>query len=210
VAAPLVGPLDLEALRNGTFRAEPYPHLIASGCLRAEWLAALRRDFPRLTRPGYHPLESFTPTGAFAALLDQIGTGALEPVLSGVFGMNLVGLPRMVTVHFTASEREGRPHTDGERKVATLLIYMHPGWVSAEGRIRVLSGPALEPFLAELGPEEGNAFAFLRSDRSWHGHTPVRGERRVVQVTWLRDAEAAMRKRRAGMFAWWLKGLFSH
>jgi SM-20-related protein len=42
--------------------------------------------------------------------------------------------------------------------------------------------------VAEVAPDEGNIFAFVRSDHSWHGHTPFVGERQVVQVTWLRDA----------------------
>jgi hypothetical protein len=62
--------------------------------------------------------------------------------------------------------------------------------------------------VSEVDPSEGNVFAFLRSDQSWHGHTPYTGERRVVQVTWLRDAEAAARKQQMGRLAWWLKGLF--
>jgi hypothetical protein len=35
------------------------------------------------------------------------------------------------------------------------------------------------------------------------------GERRVVQVTWLRNASELERKRRRGKLAWWLKGIFS-
>lgn len=205
-----MAPFDPAPLRAAPVRAAPYPHVIASGCLRPGALAALRRDFPRLTRPGYHPLDTFTATGAFAALLRQIEAGVLEEALGDRLGLNLADFPRMVTVHFTAAEREGRPHTDSERKLATLLIYMNPGWTSPEGRIRVLRGPSLDAMAAEVSPEEGNVFvfAFARSDHSWHGHTPFRGERRVVQVTWLRDAEAAERKRRVGLFNWRLKGLF--
>jgi hypothetical protein len=70
-----------------------------------------------------------------------------------------------------------------------LRPYLHPGWASPEGRIRVLRREVLEDPVAEVSPAEGNVFAFLRSDRSWHGHTPFIGERRVVQVAWLRDAK---------------------
>jgi len=201
-------PFDPAPLRAATIRTDPYPHVVASGCLRPEALAALRRDFPRLTRPGYHPVDAFAPAGAFAALLRQIDAGVLEQALGDRLGLNLADFPRMVTVHFTAARREGRPHTDSERKLATLLLYMNPGWSSPEGWIRVLRGPSLDAVVTELSPEEGNVFAFARSDHSWHGHTPFKGERRVVQVTWLRDAGAAERKRRVGLFNWRLKGLF--
>jgi hypothetical protein len=124
------------------------------------------------------------------------------------FGLDFAALPRMVTVRYTSAAHEGRPHTDGLRKVATLLLYMHPGWASPEGRIRVLRDKSFDSTVAEVDPSEGNIFALLRSDNSWHGHTPYVGERRVVQVTWLRDAEAAARKERMGRLAWWLKGMF--
>ena len=62
--------------------------------------------------------------------------------------------------------------------------------------------------MAEVSPEEGNIFAFVRGENSWHGHTPFVGERRVVQVTWLRDAAERDRKRKRGRLAWWLKGIF--
>ncbi len=123
------------------------------------------------------------------------------------FGLDFAALPRLVTVRFASAAHEGRPHTDGAAKVATLLLYLHHGWASPEGRVRVLRRGALEDPVAEVSPAEGNLFAFLRSDRPWHGHTPFAGERRVVQVAWLRDARELERKRRRGRLAWWLKGL---
>ncbi|TDH62033.1 hypothetical protein E2C06_13780 [Dankookia rubra] len=93
-------------------RDDPCPWVAAAGCLRPAALPALRRDFPVLPRPGYHPVGTFTPRGAFA--------------------------------------------------------------------------------------------------RCWprHGHTPPVGERRVVQVAWLRHAAAPARKTSRGRPAWWLKGVF--
>ena len=207
-AAAREGPLDLAPLLAAPVRRDPYPYIAAAGCLRPEALDGLRRDFPRLTRPGYHPTDTFTPAGAFAGLLRQIEAGALDHAMTAKFGIDFTALPRLVTVRFTSAAHEGRPHTDGPRKVATLLIYLHPGWASPEGRIRVLRSGSIADVVEEIGPEEGNIFAFLRSDTSWHGHTPFVGERRVVQVTWLRDAAAAERKRRHGNFMYRLKGLF--
>jgi len=185
---------------------EPYPWIAATGCLSAAALPALRRDFPALPRPGYHPTEHFTPRGAFAALLAEIEAGALDAVMTAQFGIDFAALPRLVTVQQTSAAREGRPHTDGARKVATLLLYMHPGWASPEGRIRVLRGPRLDDVVEEFSPAEGNVFAFLRGENSWHGHTPFAGERRVVQVAWLRDRDDLERKQRRHRFSWWLKG----
>jgi SM-20-related protein len=201
------GPLDLSPFLAAPVQREPYPWIAVAGCVRPSSLPALRQDFPRLQRAGYHPAETFTPQGEFAALLRQIDAGALDWAMGAQFGLDFAALPRLVTVRFTSAAHEGRPHTDSASKVATLLLYLHPGWASPEGRIRVLRREALEDPVAEISPEEGNIFAFLRSDHSWHGHTPFTGERRVVQVTWLRDARDLERKRRSGRLAWWLKGL---
>jgi SM-20-related protein len=202
-----IGPLDLAPFLAAPMQRDPYPWIVASNCIRPASLPALRQDFPRLRRAGYHPADTFTPQGEFAVLLRQIEAGALDWAMSVKFGVDFAALPRLVTVRFTSVAHEGRPHTDSASKVATLLLYLHPGWASPEGRIRVLRREALQDPVAEISPEEGNVFAFLRSDHSWHGHTPFAGERRVVQVTWLRDAKDLDRKRRSGRLAWWLKGL---
>jgi hypothetical protein len=201
------GPLDLAPLRAAPLRTDPYPYVVARGCLKPEALPALRRDFPRLDRPGYYPTDTFAAAGAFADLLRQIEAGALDAAMAERFGVDFAALPRLVTVRFTSAAHEGRPHTDSASKVATLLLYLHRGWASPEGRIRVLRRESLDDPVEEVSPEEGNVFAFLWSANSWHGHTPFTGERRVVQVAWLRDAKDAERKRRRGRLAWWLKGL---
>ena len=200
--------LDLAPFRAAPRHDDPYPWVTAAGCLRPDALPALQRDFPALPRPGYHPVATFTPRGAFAALLAEIEAGALDLAMGEKFGIDFGALPRLVTVRQVSAAHEGRPHTDSASKVATLLLYLHPGWANPAGRIRVLRRESLADPVAEVSPEEGNVFAFLRGERSWHGHTPFVGERRVVQVAWLRDAAALARKTSRGRLAWWLKGVF--
>jgi hypothetical protein len=189
--------LDLRPLLVAPLRAAPYPHVIGAGCLRPEALPALRRDFPDLRQAGFHPADAFEPRGTFADLLREVEEPEVAAVVGGKLGVDLVPLPRLVTVRKLSAAHEGRIHTDSASKVATLLLYLNPGWSSPEGRLRVLRrGDGFDDPVAEISPEEGNAFAFLRSDRSWHGHTPFVGERRVVQIAWLRDASEVERKRR--------------
>jgi SM-20-related protein len=206
-AAAQTSVLDIRPLLAARRQDAPYPWVTASGCLRPGSLPSLERDFPVLPRPGYHPVRHFTPRGAFADLLAEIEGGALDGAMKAHFGIDAAALPRLVTVQQTSAARAGRPHTDSPSKVATLLIYVNSGWVSPEGRIRVLRREALEDPVAEIGPQAGNVFAFLRSDHSWHGHTPFAGERRVVQVAWLRDAADLDRKQRNHRLGWLLKGL---
>jgi SM-20-related protein len=54
----------------------------------------------------------------------------------------------------------------------------------------------------------GTVFAFLRSDHSWHGHQPFSGERKVVQVAWVTDAEELERKKRRNTTAQFFKAIF--
>jgi hypothetical protein len=111
-------------------------------------------------------------------------------------------------VRKVSAAHEGNTHTDSESKVATLLLYLHRGWSSPDGRLRVLRrGDSFDDPVAEISPEEGNVFAFLRGPASWHGHTPFVGERRVVQVAWLRDAAELERKRKRHRLSLLLKTL---
>ncbi|MBX6376530.1 MAG: 2OG-Fe(II) oxygenase [Acetobacteraceae bacterium] len=107
-----------------------------------------------------------------------------------------------------SAAHEGNIHTDSKSKVATLLLYLHRGWSSPDGRLRVLRrGDSFDDPVAEIAPEEGNVFAFFRTDNSWHGHTPFVGERRVLQVAWLRDASELERKRKRHRLSLLLKTL---
>src|SRR5919199_2499196 len=114
-AAAQVGPLDLAPFRAARLRTDPFPYTVAHGCIRPETLEALRREFPRLDRPGYHPTDNFTPQGAFADLLRQIEAGALDVAMTEKFGVDFTALPRLVTVRFTSAPHDGRPHTDRAR-----------------------------------------------------------------------------------------------
>lgn len=206
--------LDLAGFRDAPLRTDPYPHVMAAGVLRPEALPALRADFPDIKEAGYHPLEAFHAHGAFATLLEEVDGAALSRAMNAKFGPVLPGvdftaLPRLVTVRKLSKAHEGRIHTDSESKVATLLIYMHQGWAAPEGRIRVLrNGTSFEDHAGEVAPDEGNLFAFLRGSNSWHGHTPFTGERRVVQIAWIRNQGEIDRKRKRHGLSRWFKRLF--
>jgi hypothetical protein len=87
---------------------------------------------------------------------------------------------------------------------------MNDQWEQDQGgRLRVLyDNKAFEPYAAEVPPTMGTVFAFLRSERSWHGHRPFAGERRVVQVAWVRSQADLERKRKNNKMAQLFKGIF--
>jgi SM-20-related protein len=141
-------------------------------------------------------LERETLSPAFSALMDELKGPELTEKLSTKFGRDMHALPRLVTVQRWSQARESHIQADSERKVMTMLIYLNDDWGDTSGgRLRVLyGGENSEPYALEIPPLNGTAFAFTRSDQSWHGHLPFTGERRAIQVTWLRDAEALNRK----------------
>jgi hypothetical protein len=63
-------------------------------------------------------------------------------------------------------------------------------------------------YVEQISPLTGTVFAFRRSDQSWHGHTPFVGERRVVQMTWLRSEADVARKEKRGALSHNLKRIF--
>ncbi len=80
---------------------------------------------------------------------------------------------------------DGQIHTDSVGKIITILIYLNPVWQDTGGRLRLLRAKKIDAVAAEVVPSGGNLVAFLRSDRSWHGHLPFSGERRVIQFNWV-------------------------
>lgn len=210
---PMVDPelsiLDLRPLRQAEAKQDPYPFVTASGCVNPMLLPDLRRDFPRLRETGFHPIDAFQPVGAFARLLEELQGPEIAEILSEKLGVDLRPLPRLITVRYVSAAHEGRIHTDSASKVATMLLYLHHGWTSPAGRLRILrDGRNFEPYVEEISPEEGNILAFRRGENSWHGHTPFVGERRVVQMAWLRDASEIERKRKRHGLSRLLKRLF--
>lgn len=188
--------LDLEVVRGAPVRAEPYVHLHGTGLVRAEAAAAVQASFPDIRTTGFHPVEGLAPRGAFADLIEDLRGRALADVLSEKFGRDFSALPQLITVRRLSAAHEGRIHTDGEKKVMSLLLYLNDVWDSPEGRFRVLRAQSFADYALEVSPRTGAFVAFLRADNSWHGHTPFVGERRVVQVAWLRSQKDVDRKRR--------------
>jgi hypothetical protein len=130
--------------------------------------------------------------------------------LSRKFGIDLHPFPRLTTIMKRSQPKYGAIHPDGASKVMTMLVYMNPSWEeNGGGRLRVLyDGKHFEPYAIEVPPVMGTAFAVLRADNSWHGHLPFNGERRVVQIAWVKSQEELDRKRKRNKVAQMFKGIF--
>jgi SM-20-related protein len=202
--------LNVDAVRQAQRSSEPYDWFLGSGILRQDAIDDLKRDFPDITKPGYLTVDEVQLKGTFKTLIDELESDEFSQELSKKFGIDLTPYPRLTTIMKRSQPKYGAIHTDGPSKVMTLLVYMNDEWqADASGRLRVLYNEKdFEPYAAEVPPTMGTVFAFLRADNSWHGHQPFVGERKVVQVAWVKDADELARKKKRNKVAQFLKGIF--
>ena len=148
--------------------------------------------------------------GKFKTLIEELEGPELTEAMSRQFGIDLHPYPRLTTIMKQSQPKYGSIHTDGPSKVMTMLVYMNDDWGNDDGgRLRVLyDGKNYEPYAAEVPPTMGTFFAFLRGDNSWHGHRPFVGERRVVQIAWVKSQADLDRKRKNNKVAQFFKGIF--
>ena len=203
--------LQLESIARAPASHDPYPHVIAPGVLLPKDAVALKRDFPDIKKTGYLPLSVMERKGAFDALLSDLESQEFAGAVGDKLGLDLRGKPCIITVRKWSAARDGNIHNDGEAKLATSLVYLNEGWPEGDaGRLRVLrSDRSFDDTAAEVPPTYGTFFAFARTENSWHGHKPFAGERRVIQMAWLRSWEDYHRKEKRGRFSYFFKRLVS-
>ena len=199
--------IDCAAIRASESHHAPYDYFMGTGVLNKEAVPALRESFPAIKETGFHPLEQMKVEGAFAELIREIEGPEFTAAVSDALGTNLRPYPQLVTIRKVSAAHEGRIHCDSESKIATALIYMNEGWLSLDGRFRVLKNDHdFNDYVAEASPEMGSIVGFRRANHSWHGHTPFVGERRVVQIAWVRSqTDIDRKKKRHGMSSFFKK-----
>ncbi len=202
--------LSLEKLAARPTTRSPFPHLTAEDLLPQTVKADLARDFPDESKAGFFPIEQLSYGPSFATLLADLQAPEFSRIVGEKLDRDLVDRPKMIVVRKWSAAKDGRPHTDGEDKVATALVYLNDDWGAGAGALRFLEGPDLDgPGTDPIPARYGGFAAFARADDSWHGHKPFAGERRVIQVFWLKDAEAAARKTKRHARTNFLKSIFS-
>lgn len=200
------GLLHLGTIADAPVWQDPYPHVSVDSALPRSHAHELEHDFPPICRTGFFPLQEQWRQGAFARLIDDFESPEFTEIMTAKLGIELGDKPRMITIRKWSAARDGRIHNDSESKIATALLYLNPAWRADAGRLRVLrSKTDFEQSQREISPEFGSFFAFRRTENSWHGHKPFVGERRVIQVTWLRSWEDYYRKEKRGKLSWILK-----
>ena len=188
--------LALAAFERTPLISEPFPYVIVPGFVAEAGRAALAADFPRIDQPGSFPVGELRFGPAFRAFLYELEGPALRAAVARKFALDHAGRPTMVTVRGQARPADGRIHTDTPSKLITVLVYMNEAWEAEGGRLRLLRSPDnLDDVVAEVPPQAGTLLAFRVTDNSWHGHLPVTGPRRVVQLNWVESAAVVRRER---------------
>lgn len=200
--------LRLDALAATPLETKPYDYVFVPGFVSPEAFPRVVADFPKITRGGSYPLSHAKGGPAFDALVAALESPATARVVGDKFGLDLTGLPTMITARGRTRAVDGSIHTDTATKVLTLLIYLNEGWSDTGGRLRVLNGPTdIDDFAIEVPPIDGNLLIFRRSERSFHGHLPFNDRRRSMQMNWMTDVEARDRELKRHQRSAWLKKL---
>ena len=197
--------LRLDRIEAAAISQVPFRHLIGDGLIDPALEASLERDFPDPHKSGFFPVHDHSCGPCYDALIDELYGAAFIERIGHALGVDLSSRPQLIVARRWSARSDGRAHTDGADKVATALIYFNRRWETEAGALRYLEGPDLAgPGTAPIPARFGVFTAFVRSETSWHGHPPFEGERRVVQVFWLTDAEALARKtKRHARTAFW-------
>jgi len=200
-AAVLLDPARLDR-PDTTVQHQPFPFMVAHGQLPDEVRGDLDRDFPHYASAGFFPYDPADCGPSVNTLIENMTAPAFARVIGQRLGIeHLDQYPTLVTLCRLLNKRHGTIHTDSKSKVATALIYLNPQWPdTSDGCLRFLHKiDDIDSVVApELAPLYGEFAVFKRCENSFHGHLPYEGERRVIQVAWLVDADAVDRKTRRG------------
>ena len=178
--------LDLAAIELATPSHDPFEHVIVPGVILGDVLPAIHQDFPKIDKPGSHPLSQITYGPHFDALLGELQSPPFAERVGAKLGIDLTGRPTMITVRGRCRPTDGKIHTDSAGKLVTVLIYLNPSWEAPGGQLRLLrNGHDLDDYVVEVPPEEGTLVAFACSPNAWHGHHSFDGQRRTIQLNWV-------------------------
>lgn len=187
--------INLEALRAAHVTQEPFPYLIVPGFVRSDAMDAIEEDYPKVEIPGSLPLPTLTYGPKFEQFMADIRGPEMTAAITEKFGIDLSGRPTMITVRGRCRASDGRIHTDSKTKLITVLIYMNGRWEQPGGRLRLLRSPDnLNDAFAEVPPDQGTLLAFRNQPNAWHGHEAFEGQRRAIQLNWVRDQGVVWRE----------------
>lgn len=187
--------LDFDRLRRTQLTTQPFSFVIVPGFVKAEALAAIHADYPKIRKPGSFPMATVRSGPAFKSVVAELEGPEMRRAIEEKFGLDLSDRPTMLTVRGYCRADDGDIHTDTDSKIITCLIYFNGKWDASGGRLRLLrSAHDIEDMVAEVPPDEGTLLAFRRSNNSFHGHKSFEGQRRAIQLNWVTSRDIVRRE----------------
>jgi hypothetical protein len=187
----IVSVFDLDAFDRAPLQRDPCDFVVVPNFVTAEALAAINRDYPEIEKPGNFPPDVLTYGPSFAGMLAELRDPTLTQKFEEKFDMDLSGLPLQMTVRKYSEVSDGNVHNDSKGKFVTALIYFNEQWLHEGGRLRIVRSPNdIDDYAAEVVPVGGTLVTFRRSERSYHGFKPFVGQRRSLQMYWVKPKRA--------------------
>lgn len=184
--------LDLTAFDRTPLQKDPFDYLVVRDAIRSDALHVLNRDYPRIDKPANYSPGDLDYGPSFRQLLEELDSPEFETHIARKFGADLTSTRKTITVRKFSEPSDGHIHTDHWSKIITLLVYLNPGWSQEGGRLRMLRcADNIEDYTTEVAPLGGTVLAFRRSNRSWHGYKRFDGERRMIQMSWIKPNRIA-------------------
>lgn len=184
--------LNIAAFENTPLQRDPFDFLIAHNVLSADALEQVNNDYPAIDIPANFKPADLDYGPAFQQLLDELASPAFQACVEHKFGITLTDTEKTITVRKYSELSDGNIHTDHWSKVITVLVYFNPEWTQEGGKLRLLrSKTDIEDYAAEATPLGGTLLAFRRSHKSFHGYKRFEGERRMLQLNWVKSGRIA-------------------
>jgi len=179
--------LNLAALDNTPLNRDPFDFIVVKDAIARDSIEELNRDYPHIDKPANYDPRELEYGPSFRRLLEELDSPEFEQHVAEKFGVDLKGAIKTITVRKYSEPSDGHIHTDHWSKIITLLVYFNPVWDQDGGRLRILrSGSDIDDYSAEVPPVGGTVLAFRRCDKSWHGYKRFDGERRMIQMSWVK------------------------
>ena len=189
--------LDFGAVEKAPLTTDPFSFMVATDVIPADMLERVNADYPQIDVPANFKPENLQYGPLFAQILEDLDSPEFERMISRKFDIDLSQTTKSITVRKLSEPSDGNIHTDHWSKIMTVLLYFNPEWTQEGGKLRMLRGKDdIEDYVAEVTPLGGTLLAFRRSDNSYHGYKRFDGERRMVQVNWVRSDPIALQAQR--------------
>jgi SM-20-related protein len=193
--------LNPAALDRAQLQHDPFDFLVVSDAIEPATVEALNRDYPHIDNPANYDPEDLSYGPRFGQLLKELDSPGFERWVAAKFGVDLRGARKTITVRRYSEPSDGHIHTDHWSKIITLLVYFNPSWEQEGGRLRMLRcRDDIEDYSAEVAPLAGTMLAFRRSGKSWHGYKRYDGERRMLQMSWIKPNRYAWYSQQGARF----------